>query len=342
MDRDSDLISLPPMFSRKRINTIFYIKGGGRFGNQLLTMLHLLAFAKEYKHLNLRIVHIGLVAYNALIDPNKPIFYINTAGGKRWPLFIRIIILLQKLGFGKTAHHYSKLIAYTVIANPFKRFITYKSLDMSKYELSDPVFLKALESMNKVALWGWGFRCWDLLEKYKDEVREAIAPKSEFYKKAQKHISKNINPDTFLVGVLIRQTDYDKWHNGKYYFSTPHYEKWIIEAYKQFHKASKNCKFLICSDQSHQFEMLDNHRIPYFIGSGNKDSGGHYMEDFYGLSMTQTIISPPSTFSGMAAFLKNIPVILIANENQEMDINNIKSNHIFDLCKDVDGKHSIN
>jgi len=323
------------------INTIFYIKGGGRFGNQLLTMVHLLAFSKEYSHLKLRIVHNGLVQYNSLIDSKRPIFYVNTAKGSSWPLFIRIILLLQNCGLVNFSHHFANAMAYSVLANPFKKFVKLKRVKLKDYQLSNVDFINKLTSLNKVVLWGWGFRCWDLVEKHYGQILADLLPRNIYFERAQKHIWKNIDNDNFIIAILIRHTDYRTWLDGRYYFTTLQYEKWIIETYEHYQNISTKCKFLICSDQIQNFELLEQTNIPYFLGS-SKNIDGHYIEDFYEISLAHLILTAPSTFSGMAAFFGNIPVLLLREPNQHINIAEAKPNHIFDLYQDIDGKSAVN
>lgn len=167
------------------VYSIFFIKGGGRFGNQLLLMCHFLAFCFHYqKTYKLRLVNIKFSKFYRFVNEHKPIYYFNSAGGENYPLFIRIISIAYRFNLPYFAHHFSNAMAYTVLGNPFKKIVRIKSNE-NAVDLASINFEKDLLKNRKLALCGWQFRCWSLLAKYKEEIRTFLKPHNRYYDKTQ-------------------------------------------------------------------------------------------------------------------------------------------------------------
>ena len=154
--------------------SLLFSSGGGRLGNQILNLIHLTAFAYEYK------ISIFKVNDFFIESKNSSFIYKIQRNKTNWKivnniedynflrrLFLKLFILL--------IHLYFKI-------NPFKR--SYKigfKRTLPKFILG--TFLKKDNSLSKiicdaeklgVVVCGWGLRDWQLVRKHKKKIAENI------------------------------------------------------------------------------------------------------------------------------------------------------------------------
>ena len=84
-----------------------------------------------------------------------------------------------------------------------------------------------------------------------------------------------------------------------------YYQAKILPFKLAFKKYSKNSKI--------HFNIIGNEKCPKFDDIQNttisfSKNSGFFMDDFNSLGQNSLIIGPPSTFSGMAAFIYNKPI----------------------------------
>ena len=321
-----------------RPNYILYLTGGGRFANQLLTMAHFLAFFEENKHLNLHIFNLNFYYFAKEINPvfKNELYYLSIH--KKWylSLLVSVFKLLDFLLPRKPIRYILDFIKYCISTWAAGKTINVKT---ESFNLSPTVF----EDTNQIVLHGWSIRCWELLEKHQNVVRNQLLPNTIYLKKAQRYFNQieKMGYD-FVIGVLVRQTDYRLFDGGKFFFETSIYEYWVKQLYVLYTSKGHKVAFLITSDEETEFNGLENSKIPFFIGTGNKKKGGHYMEDILELSMCNLIVSPPSTFATMAAFWGEKAILPLKYKEQAMNENDITSENIFQLRHDSVFKAAIN
>jgi len=119
-----------------------------------------------------------------------------------------------------------------------------------------------------------------------------------------------------IVGVHIRRGDYKEWMNGKYYYSDEEYHKVMLQMQKLF--PNSNISFFISSN-----ENID---ITYFEGCScfiMPESSA--CKDLYGLSISDYIIGPPSSFSGWASFRGDVPLYIMSNSTTDIKLDNFRN-----------------
>ena len=94
-----------------------------------------------------------------------------------------------------------------------------------------------------------------------------------------------------IIDVVIRHGGYDKWLEGKYYFSTADYIAWIRAAATLYPQCRTG--FFLCSDSRQDLSGLEG--IAYRLRAG------HDLENRAALARCDMLISPPSSYSGWAA-----------------------------------------
>jgi len=157
------------------------------------------------------------------------------------------------------------------------------------------------------------------------EVRKELTPSDEYVQLAADFIAHLRTEFDEVVGVMVRQGDYRVWEGGKYFFDSSFYRDRMCE-YRRRSNSNK-IAFVIASDEPQNMENYSD--LNCFFTTGIAGGGGHYLESFTELSMCDLIITPPSTFSGMAAFLGEVPILPVY-DGCSMSKDDIYYNNIFD------------
>jgi hypothetical protein len=193
--------------------------------------------------------------------------------------------------------------------------------------LDDSANLGLLQARNLTMLAGWGVRSWRLVRKHCEEIRHRIIPNRRYMERAEQFISKRRLEADRVVGVLIRQSDYTTWKDGKYYFSTSKYAKWIN---KIDQKMDGENVFVIASEVPQPEEAFEG--LPCVFATGEAVGKRHYLESFAELSLCDLIVTPPSTFSTLAAFLGDVPIVPLYGEVDKKGFEKLED-HIFDAIE---------
>jgi hypothetical protein len=101
-----------------------------------------------------------------------------------------------------------------------------------------------------------------------------------------------------VVGIHIRQGDYEQWRGGQFYLTTQEYVQLMWTFVEQF--PGKKVGFLVCSNEEQEERFFDG--LTYANGPG------HPVSDLYSLSRCDYIIGPLSTFSQWASFYGKVPL----------------------------------
>ena len=126
---------------------------------------------------------------------------------------------------------------------------------------------------------------------------------------------------SLVVGILIRQTDYREWNNGKYFYESELYDILIKEIIKCFNDI--NIGFFIATDEKQSQNLFQNIECIIRVG--------YPLENMYSLSMCDFLIGPPSSFIGWSSYYGNKSLFTISNKNTFYDksyYENIKNNFL--------------
>lgn len=193
-------------------------------------------------------------------------------------------------------------------------------------QFSSEKFLeKKIDFSKKIYVSGWPFINLKSLRKYKKEISTFFSPTEEM----QKYVNiklESIKNDNILVGIHIRRGDYRNWRDGKYYFNDNIYKSYICQFVKNF--PNKRVSVFLFSNEKLNLENFYDERYDLIIPNGSPE------EDFHLLSNMNYIIGPPSTFSGVASYLKDVPRYVINKIGQSLELNDMK---IWLMETDCDG-----
>lgn len=176
-----------------------------------------------------------------------------------------------------------------------------KSLDLSNKDFQE--MIKSHKTL--LVTDGWLFRDLNNVAKHSEAIRRFFVPDEKYEKNVSRLISNARQGCDLLVGVHIRQGDYKRWLNGRYYFSTDSYATLM----KQFSKSlgDKRIKFLICSNVKQDESAFAG--LDYVMGNN------HQLEDLYAFAQCDYLIGAPSTYTMWASFYGLVPLFTVNDIN---------------------------
>ena len=155
---------------------------------------------------------------------------------------------------------------------------------------------------------GFGYRSYNLIEKYHDFVAGKYSVKEEL---KNKRLSDFINGQRaegkVPVGVHIRRTDYKDYLNGIYYYSLDQYRQ-VITALRNLIGEDKAC-FILFSDEKVQIDLPNC-----------TQSQGTWYQDLDSMSACDYLIGPPSTLSCWASYMGNVPLYFIKDMDRAIQL----------------------
>ncbi|WP_162899600.1 hypothetical protein [Salinibacter ruber] len=316
---------------------LVFTHGGGRLGNQIINQINLLSFWIENKS-EFDIANLSFTRYAPEYFGDKDECFL---GEVKFDASLNTILKFFGDGFDQTPGHKLKNFwntlrcislhglasvrsdAQSILSGPtIKRGVP--GNEVGSLNLDDSADISLLQARKLTMLAGWGVRCWDLVQKHCSAIRSRILPHPQYLKPAKNLVSNARSQVDTVVGVHMRQTDYKKWKNGRYYFEFSSYRKWMYKVEKSI---EGRVAFIVASDRRQDIRRMSG--LSAIRASGMEGEGGHFIESLVELSLCDYIMAPPSTFSGIAAFIGEVPIVPLY-EGVEVDRFEKLDNHLFD------------
>jgi len=294
--------SHPPGSTNK--SRIWIARPEGQLGNRLFLSAHFLAFAAEHSCRLINPAFAEYAEYFVGTDPDPWGSYPPDEKRVAFPGFLRKI-------FPHLLDRVAELLARSRL-----RPAGWASLDITRshdpadtdYPLDSPAFLQLLQAHRNVLVRGWKFRCHELVAKHRSLIHQFFSPVPSIAAAVRSCVNVARGDGGFLLGVHVRQGDYQNWQGGKYYFSLAQYVDWMRQA-MALH-SDKPVRFLVCSNS--QFTPGDFAGLPVSFGPG--DPAG----DLYALAACDALMAPPSTFSLWASHYGKIPLHMLLEATQPL------------------------
>jgi len=181
-------------------------------------------------------------------------------------------------------------------------------------DTSSPSFV-ALAKKKFTICKGFGFRDHQNFQKHQNELREIFALNDAITSAVSQFQNQlNITDTTVVVGFHIRRADYASYNNGQYFFSDTDWIQWFKEIKKIFNSQGKEVLGLLFSDEdvSHLAAEVE----------GFQTGPGDMYEDLEMMSRCDYLLGPPSTFSGWASFMGNVPILRLEHSGQVIQCEN--------------------
>ena len=139
-----------------------------------------------------------------------------------------------------------------------------------------------------------------IFHEYMLDCNSAISELNSFFRPASKYIDtinspiKNLRSRNELVcGVLVRQTDYRSWNDGKYFYTSKQYAELLSSLNNSFN--NKTVGFFIATDEIQDEKIYGD--LDCFVRVGFP------LENLYSLSLCDFLVGPPSSYIGWSAFI---------------------------------------
>lgn len=282
---------------------LIFTKGGGRLGNQLFNVVHLLAWQKELAP-QMRICVFSFWPYASLFEITGGNQIMLQGEAPKW------IKLMHQI-YSRLPNPWNRRFLKLIVAilhhtAPFFKFVNhlYPETDHIVLDLEDARFNEAIAYNPKHLLSGWLIRSWKLVDQHQHAIREILRPRSTFAKEVTAKMKEIRKSYSFVVGMQIRHGDYRHWRNGEYFHTTEEYVAWMNSIYKTY--SDQNLVFLVTSDEYQDPQLFKG--LPVVFSSGSVNLGGHYLLSILELSECDIICGPNSTFSAWAALFGNKPL----------------------------------
>src|SRR3989344_3566625 len=144
-----------------------------------------------------------------------------------------------------------------------------------------------------------------------NQIKEYFQPKELIIAKINSFLSPLRKRFKHIVGVHIRQTDYQKFAGGQYFFTQEEVRN-MLDGYLRFSQRNTfDVVFIICSDGVVEQSAFDGLNIAL--------PAGNMVEDLFTLARTDVIIGSNSTYGAFASYYGNIPFVVFERGNIEWE-----------------------
>ncbi|MFH0895770.1 MAG: alpha-1,2-fucosyltransferase [Bacteroidota bacterium] len=201
------------------------------------------------------------------------------------------------------------------IKNPWIKTITV-GWEESKY-VQEVISLSS-SGKTRVYVDGWKFRDYESEIQWQHLFKKIFMPADYAVKYVNNLLKKNNDENNIVIGVHIRLTDYYRFCNRKFFYSSQQYLSVMKQARELF--PDKKIKFMLCSDEN--INESDYSDVDFFCSRGDE------LCDLYALSRCNYIMGPPSTYSAWAAYFGDIPLYIIENPENKIRLESFKKGGI--------------
>ncbi len=268
----------------------------GQLGNRLELFARIIAYAREK----------GLTVINPSFDEYASFFkYPSQSLFCHYPPKKSVLVTawLRKLMY--LLHVYAaKTVIVLNVNNSLFACVSLKLSD--RWDIAR----NGLPNSSFVWLHGWKFRTKDLCTKHQEEIRRYFTPKDVYKNNIDKLFSVISQEYDLVIGIHVRQGDYRSFQGGRYYYSSEEYKSFIEQISSLF--PQKRVRFLVCSNTVQNIGIFENLNIAY--------GSGHFIEDLYLLSLCKYLFGPPSTYTKWASFYGKVPLCVIENKYQSLQL----------------------
>lgn len=176
-------------------------------------------------------------------------------------------------------------------------------------DLAGVEFADAVRGGKSMLISGWLYRSPILVEKYSDEIRQHFQIRQKHRRIVDKVAGELRRDSDLVVGIHMRQGDYEFWQDGKFFYSSSQYAALMHRIVEQF--PAQKIKFLLCTNG--KFNEAD------FKGLEVTTGPGHLVEDMYLLAETDFMVGPPSTYTQWASFVGKKPLFVMDSADIQID-----------------------
>lgn len=296
--------------------TVIYTHGGGRLGNQLVRFAHWMAWASEHVD-EVEVLDFAFWPYASLFAQWRECpACIFPARPSRLSSLARLVDGLPN-GLRRRIHggrRVARMVQRLGRLCPGWQAIELDDQAGEGMDLDDPRFVARIGAHAVTTCAGWKFSAWRLFEAHEQELRQMFRPSRAWMDRGEQFMQDIRRRHDCVIGLLIRQTDYRAWREGRFWYPTEQYAEWARQLVEL--RLHPNPAIVIACDEHQDPAAFAG--LPCYFSPGAANSGGHWFESFVALSLCDLVVSPPSTFSAAAAFVTNAPLLPLVDRGQRL------------------------
>ena len=176
-------------------------------------------------------------------------------------------------------------------------------------DLAGEEFARKAQSRRPLLVSGWGFTSKMLLAKHANAVRDHFQIDTQHQENILGLINGIRRTADLVIGIHVRHGDYATFRGGRYMYSVQQYIDVMNRLVSKFY--DRSVAFLVCSNT--QLDARDFQGLNVHFGTG------HLLEDMYSFAETDLLVGPPSTFTGWAAFMGQVPIRYLESVDDPFD-----------------------
>jgi hypothetical protein len=254
----------------------------GQLGNQLNLYAHFIALSLET----------GVAVVNPSFLPYAAMF---TGTGEE---LTRLSQLTSRV-LGLAAPKISKVPGMT----RWVQMITAPNPRAGMIYLDTPEFKAAARLVPMLVTQGYAFRYRYRSSTQLDFIRNIFTPIAAYQERIKTLFETARGDGDFLIGVSIRQGDYQEHLGGHFYFETEVYVEQMKVAKALF--PDKAVRFLVCSNEKQDPAVFED--LPVTLGTEEA------VVELYALSRCDLLLGVPSSFVYWASFYGKVPLFRITD-----------------------------
>lgn len=287
-----------PLLARRLLmstntRTLIIAKRTGQMGNRLQVYAHILAAAMEH---GWRVINPSFGEYARLFEGTRenPLGIFPPDHVRKPTVFVsaRMTYLITRLLYqsGKVLQG-AGLPAVRVARARSAHFV------------SLPALLEKIEEYpwKLLITQGLHFYADQWCATHADAIRQFLMPVEPFRSEGARTVESLRTQHGHIIGLHMRCGDYSSFRNGRYYYSPTFYRAAAERALAL--QAHCHPALVVCSDQSVDPSLFSG--LPVVCG------GGSALTDLHTLSCCDSLLGPPSSFSGWAAFYGGKPLLFL-------------------------------
>jgi|GEM_PF-5447900 len=271
-------------------------KLSGQLANRLHFVAHFMANSKAHRY---RLIITCFPEFNELFEPQDQFFPAIVIRDSIFRKFINRFINNSKSVSLKLRFNIPGVVFH---------FIPQYDSSLNNFNIDSDDFTN-LAKQKIVLPEGWIYRDFKHLKSFRKELAAYFSPKPIFKEQVQAEIDRAKLLGSTLIGIHIRRTDYKDFNSGKWYYSNLQYRAKMLEVTSIL----SNCVFILCADEKLDASDFEDLSVIYAPRPA--------IVDLYLLAACHYIMGPPSTFSGWASCIGDVPAYYINDPLLPIKIN---------------------
>jgi len=141
------------------------------------------------------------------------------------------------------------------------------------------------------------------------KINILFRPTSKYINEINAPIENLKSRNDLVCGVLVRQTDYRSWNDGKYFYTSKQYANFLSSIRNSF--SNKKIGFFIATDEEQDKKIYREFDCIVRVG--------YPLENLYSLSLCDFLVGPPSSYIGWSSLYGKNTLITITSPNEEFN-----------------------